>query len=94
MNNLSNISDLNEWKEVTKGLYRYVLSPGSCYEIHIIYRNHKTDILSAKASLYIVGDWRSEDGKYFERECLEENSMLAVCLEKASEDYKENMHED
>lgn len=91
MDNLSNISDLNEWTEVTRGLYRFVLSAGSCYEIHIIYHNHKTDILSAKASLYIVGDWKDKEGNnFFERECLEENSMLAACLGKALEDYKAN----
>lgn len=92
MDNLSNISDLNEWTEVTRGLYRFVLSAGACYEIHIIYHNHKTNILSAKASLYIVGDWRDKEGNnFFERECLEENSMLAACLGKALEDYRANM---
>lgn len=93
MDNLLNISNLNEWKEVTRGLYRFVLSAGACYEIHIIYHNHKTDILSAKASLYIVGDWRDKEGNtFFERECLEENSMLSACLEKALEYYRENMN--
>ena len=47
---------LENWKEVTKGLYRYVVSAGCCYEIHIMYHAKDTDILTANASLYIVGD--------------------------------------
>ena len=54
--------NLKNWKEVTKGLYRYVVSSNAAYEIHIKYWDMDTDILSANASLYIVGDWRSRDG--------------------------------
>lgn len=89
------ISDLNQWNEVTRGLYRYVLSAGACYEIHILYHAKGTDILSANASLYMVGDWRDSDGKnFFERECLLEKSPVIACLGKAIEDYKENVKGD
>ena len=58
---------LENWREVTKGLYRYVISPGACYEIHIMHHSKNTDILTANASLYIVGDWHSSNGsEYFE----------------------------
>lgn len=78
---------LENWKEVTKGLYRYVVSANCCYEIHIKRHNKKTDILSAIASLYVVGDWHDpkENLIFFERELLF-MGPLAVCLEKAVED--------
>lgn len=91
----SSISDLNQWNEVTRGLYRYVISAGVCYEIHILYHDKETDILSANASLYVVGNWRDKEGKnFFERECLLEKSPVIACLGKAIEDYKENIKED
>ena len=84
------MSKLENWTEITKGLYRYVISTGCCYEIHIMYHAKTTDILTANASLYIVGDWTSADNnsKFFERELLL-NGSLAVCLEKAVEDEEE-----
>ena len=81
---------LENWTEVTIGLYRYVISAGCCYEIHIMYHAKDTDILTANASLYIVGDWTSvdNDSKFFERELLL-NGLLIDCLEKAVEDEEE-----
>ena len=84
------MNDLENWTEITKGLYRYVISSGVCYEIHIMYHAKDTDILTANASLYIVGDWRSAENnsKFFERVLLL-NGPLAACLEKAVEDEEE-----
>lgn len=84
------MSKLENWNEITKGLYRYVISAGCCYEIHIMYHAKDTDILTANASLYIVGDWCcAEDNlKFFERELLLNGPLLA-CLEKALEDEEE-----
>lgn len=81
---------LENWTEVTKGLYRYVIAANCCYEIHIMYHAKDTDILTANASLYIVDDWSSSENnsKFFERELLL-NGPLAACLEKAVEDEKE-----
>ena len=81
---------LENWTEITKGLYRYVISAGCCYEIHIMYHAKETDILTANASLYIVGDWTSvkNNSKFFERELLL-NGPLMACLGKAVEDEKE-----
>lgn len=31
------MTDLKNWTEVTKGLYRYVLAANAAYEIHILY---------------------------------------------------------
>ena len=81
---------LENWTEITKGLYRYVVAASCCYEIHIMYHAKGTDILTANASLYIVGDWCSAENnsKFFERKLLL-NGPLAACLEKAVEDEEE-----
>lgn len=82
---------LENWTEITKGLYRYVVSASCCYEIHIMYHAKDTDILSANASLYIVGYWTAANSShysYFERELLL-NGPLMSCLEKAVEDEEE-----
>lgn len=83
-------ANLKDWNEVTKGLYRYVIGANAAYEIHIMYWNHKTDILLARAILYIVGDWNTKDGAITERESLLTNAPVIACLGKAVEDYKEN----
>ena len=81
---------LENWTEITKGLYRYVVAASCCYEIHIMYHSKDTDILAANASLYIVGDWISakNKSKFLERELLL-NGPLAGCLKKAVEDEEE-----
>ena len=81
---------LENWTEITKGLYRYVVAASCCYEIHIMYHAKDTDILTANASLYIVGDWTSakDNSKFFNRELLI-NGPLMACLEKAVEDEEE-----
>ena len=52
-----------------------------------MYHAKGTNILTANASLYIVGDWccAENNSKFFERELLL-NGPLAACLEKAVED--------
>ena len=85
------MSKIENWTEITKGLYRYVVAASCCYEIHIMYHAKNTDILTANASLYIVGDWCSAENnsKFFERKLLL-NGPLAACLEKAVEDRRED----
>ena len=85
------MTNFKNWKEVTKGLYRCVVSTNVAYEIHIKYWNMKTDILSATASLFIIGDWHTKDGENVrERECLLDSAPVMACLEKAQEDDIEN----
>lgn len=85
---------LENWKEVTRGLYRYVFASSACYEIHIMHHDRGTDILTANASLYLVGNWENakDHSSYFERELLL-NGPLAACLEKAVEDNEENKND-
>lgn len=86
------MKDLNNWKEVTKGLYRFVVGTNVCYELHINIRKFDTPILTANASLFLVGDWRDKNGvNFFCRECILENRSVSKCIEKAIQDYKENM---
>ena len=87
------IKELGSWTEVTRGLYRYVIAANVCYEIHILYWEDGTDILTAKSALYIVGNWtRLPDHiSYFSREILVDEAPLFECLKAAEFDYKENM---
>lgn len=84
------MTDLNNWYEVTKGLYRYVIAANVCYEIHILYHTKDTDILTAKASLFVVGDWYESNSSFFERECLLAENTVAECLAAAQKDDLEN----
>ena len=86
------MKEFRNWKEVTKGLYRYVVATNVCYEIHIMYHSHGTDILTAKASLFIVGEWASKNDNFFERECLLAEQPVFECIAKADQDFKENMN--
>ena len=85
------MKNFENWKEITKGLYRYVIAANVCYEIHILYHSKDTPILTAKASLFIVGDWASKDGSnFFERECLLAEQPFQECLCLAEKDNSEN----
>ena len=85
---------LEDWTEVTKGLYRYDVSDDCCYEIHITHHAKNTDILSANASLFIAADWYTDsDHSFFERRLLL-NGPLMACLEKMVKDKKEEMIND
>ena len=85
---MERIKNLENWKEVTKGLYRYVVAANACYEIHLLYHELYTDIMTAKASLFIVGDWLTKNGSFFERECLMKEKPLFECLNCAYEDER------
>lgn len=85
------ILNLENWYEVTRGLYRYVIAAKVCYEIHVLYHEHSTDIQTAKASLFVVGEWIGNGGNnFFERERLLAEQPLLECLEAAKRDYDEH----
>lgn len=87
------MNKLENWREVTRGLYRYVIAAGACYEILVTHMDRNTNILSANCVLYVTGTWYSDSGSYFEREELLRGPM-AACLQKAFEDFNENVDED
>ena len=80
------MNNLDNWTEVTRGIYRYIIAAKVCYEIHIM--KHYKDF--NVANLYIVGEWQTENGVTFERELLLERQPVTVCLLAAYEDDKEN----
>lgn len=84
------LTNFKDWTEVTKGLYRYAISANACYEVHLIYYEEGTDILAAKANLYIAGDWYTNDSSFFDREFLLLDATVADCLEEAERDNNEN----
>ena len=90
MNYSEKMKDLKNWKEVTRGIYRYVIGASVCYEIHILCWCHDTDIKTAKAKLYIVGEWFTEtNGTVFEREELICNPLFE-CIDFAIKDNEKN----
>lgn len=86
------ISDFKNWIRTAKGLYEYGIDSNVWYEIHIMYHDKATDILTSNASLYIVGEWtndkKDQEKTFFERKLLL-NGTLAECLEKAEKDELE-----
>lgn len=88
------IKDLQNWSNLNKGIYRYVLAANVAYEIFISHHIFDTDVSEATASLYVAGDWHSKDGDYFERECLAENKTVRECLEAAAKDYADNVNQE
>ena len=53
---LNQMKNIDNWKEITRGLYRYVVGASTCYEIHINIYKHNTPVLMANASLFF--SWR------------------------------------
>jgi hypothetical protein len=84
------MTELKNWKEVTRGLFRYVIAASVCYEIHVLYHAEGTDILTAKASLFLVGSWMNGKNNWFERECLLAEQPVFECLKMAQKDNEEN----
>lgn len=92
MERLKEMKDIYNWKEVTRGLYRFGIGVNSCYEIHIIICKEGEDVLSMFASLFLVGDFYDKNKiHFFVRQCLLENQPVCACIEKAIQNYKENM---
>lgn len=85
--------ELKNWKEISKGFYRYVLGANVCYEIHIIKHHFDKSLLQSKANLYLSGDWHDTTRgiNYFERELLCEEKTVQELLEFAKDDFDKNM---
>lgn len=85
------MKELKNWKEVSKGYYRYVIAANVAYEIFVEYWEHETPIETAKASLCIIGDWHINDGKSItEREWLGKELPILELLKIAYKDNEEN----
>lgn len=88
---MKDIEKLDNWDEVTRGLYRFHVLDNLDFEIHVVFHNRETDILTSKCRIYIVGEYKVP-GKaaFFERGFLTVGP-LAACLEKAKL-YNTNIH--
>lgn len=84
------LNNLNSWSNPIKGMYRNVISTSVCYEIMILKHDGDADILNARASLYISGDWQGSEGWYYERELLF-TGPVKECLDDALKDYNEHV---
>lgn len=85
-----NIQNFENWMEISKGYYRYVVAANACYELMVIRKESKTgpDLYS----LYVTGEWRDGvQSPYFERKCLRHCKTLSECLKKAANDYESNL---
>lgn len=58
-NELKQMVDFSNWKEITNGLYCFEIDT-FCYEIHINYYRKGDAVLKATASLFLSGDWHSK----------------------------------
>ena len=84
------MKEFKNWREISKGYYRYVISSNVAYEIFIEYWLHDTPIETAKASLCLVGDWYRKKVSTTEREWLGKELTVQELLEIAYKDDKEN----
>ncbi len=85
------MEELNNWTEVSKGYYRFVIAANAAYEIFIEYWDHETPIETAKGSLCLIGEWYSKDRNHTtEREWLGKELPIQELLKIAYKDNKEN----
>ena len=78
------LTKFTDWGEVISGLHRIIK-----YTLRDTYRiyAYSTDILTAKASLYVVYNNGSEDknNDYFNRTCILSSNTVQECLSVAHE---------
>jgi len=80
---MKDIQKLSDWDEITRGLYRFHVLDNLDLEIHVVFHNRETDILTSKCRIYIVGEYKGlGNAAFFERGFLMVGP-LAACLEKA-----------
>lgn len=85
------MEELDNWNEVSKGYYRFVIAANVAYEIFIEYWDHETPIETAKGSLCLIGEWYSKDKTHTtEREWLGKELPIQELLKIAYNDNNEN----
>lgn len=86
---MTDIQKFENWTEISRGYYRYVIASNICYELMVIRQGSNTQ--PDFYALYATGEWKDQTGeKYFRRECLKYNESLSDCLYAAQEDYNAN----
>ena len=84
------IKSLENWSEITRGFYRFILESNVCYEICIMHKPDKCDIAESIANLYFTSEWIMTDGSVFMREVMHYGS-LKQCLSTAANDYAQSL---
>lgn len=83
--------DIKDWKEISRGVYRYDITDKVAYEIVILYWDKDSNINTAMANLYFGGFWVDKYGRTtLERDCLLENAPVIECVDRAVQDDKLN----
>lgn len=78
------MNDLNNWDELTKWLYRYIISRNEWYELHILGHYLDSPFLTSRANLYHSSISQDRYGNYlFEKKCVLSEQPVQECLEFA-----------
>lgn len=86
---MTDIQKFENWTEVSRGYYRYVVAANACYELMAIQQGATTG--PDYYALYVTGEWKDPNGvPYFKRECLQSCETMANCLYIAQKDYDAN----
>lgn len=82
------INDLENWK-FDSGIYRYSVCSSITYEIHITCYDYATDILNARANLYVLGKFYTKDGgTYMARWAILLDVSVPDCIQEADRHTK------
>lgn len=80
---------LENWSEVTHGLWRFVTPGGACYEIAAVYQLDGDPPEEAVGALYVSGTFQNAQTglRYFSRTLLRGNRTVRKLLRWARDDY-------
>lgn len=86
------LSNIENWQHIGFGVYQYYITSTIVYQITILAHNPEFNILYANARLELCGtvDSLLNGGIFFNRSLITEDSV-AICLEKAAQDYRAHM---
>lgn len=89
---MTDIQNFENWTEISKGYWRYVVAANACYELLALDKSEDASKEPDHYALYVTGDWIDKKTKksFFQRECLMSYKTLADCLYAAQEDYDAN----
>lgn len=82
---MKSMSNFQDWKKVTDGIYIYPIGDKKRYEIHVRRWNVDRDIALAYATLYIYVDYMCGDHMIEKIELFD--GALSACVIAAIEDY-------
>lgn len=78
-NKTSMMHEIKSWEEKSPGIFSFPVRNHVSYEIHILYHDRRTELLTANASLYIVENHSLD----IRRTCVVPSDTFQSCIEKA-----------